>query len=154
VTGGLPFAGGAGSDYMMHSIATMTDVLRADPGAVGLVSGVGMHMTKHVFGVYSTTPAPVAPPAAGEVQARLDAIPTRAIRASWAGPATVVAYTVAHGRGGGAEWGLAVCDLPGGERAYARFDDPDVMEEAESSELVGTTVDLVAGDDGVNQLKR
>ena len=35
VTGGLPFSGGAGSDYMMHSIATMADVLRADPGAVG-----------------------------------------------------------------------------------------------------------------------
>src|SRR5207237_5855907 len=45
VTGGLPFAGGAGSDYMTHSIAALTDVLRADPGSVGLVSGVGMHMT-------------------------------------------------------------------------------------------------------------
>ena len=38
----------------------MVDVLRADPGAVGLVSGVGMHMTKHVFGLYSTTPGEIA----------------------------------------------------------------------------------------------
>ena len=57
VTGGLPFSGGAGSDYMTHSIAGMADVLVADPGAVGLVSGVGMHMQKHVFATYSTTPA-------------------------------------------------------------------------------------------------
>ena len=54
VTGGLPFAGGAGSDYMTHSIAKMADTLLADPGALGLVSGVGMHMQKHVFATYST----------------------------------------------------------------------------------------------------
>ena len=56
VTGGLPYHGGAGSDYLTHSIATMARVLREDPGALGLVSGVGMHMTKHVYGVYSTEP--------------------------------------------------------------------------------------------------
>ena len=33
VTGGLPFSGGAGSNYMLHSIATMVDVLRRDPGS-------------------------------------------------------------------------------------------------------------------------
>ena len=150
VTGGLPFAGGAGSDYMMHSIATMTDVLRDDPGAIGLVSGVGMHMTKHVFGVYSTTPGEVSPPTAPRTAA------TRPIRDTYAGPATVAAYTVAHGRGGEAERGLAVCDLPGaaGERAYARIDDPVLMADAEATELVGVNVDLVAGDGNVNLLKR
>ena len=40
----------------------MSGVLRQDPGTVGLVSGVGMHMTKHVFGVYRAEPGPVAPP--------------------------------------------------------------------------------------------
>jgi acetyl-CoA C-acetyltransferase len=150
VTGGLPFAGGAGSDYMMHSIATMTDVLREDEGSIGLVSGVGMHMTKHVFGVYSTTPGGVSPPVVPET-AR-----ARPIRDTYAGPATVVGYTVAHGRDGEAEWGVAVCDLPGGsgERAYARIDDPALMAEAEATELVGESVDLVAGDANVNRLKR
>jgi acetyl-CoA C-acetyltransferase len=73
VTGGLPYHGGAGSDYLTHSIAQMARVLREDPGALGLVSGVGMHMTKHVFGVYSSEPAPVVPPRA------VDAVPTRPI---------------------------------------------------------------------------
>jgi len=150
VTGGLPFAGGAGSDYMMHSIAAMTDVLREDHGAIGLVSGVGMHMTKHVFGVYSTTPGEVSPPTATRTAV------ARPIRDIYAGPATVAAYTVAHGRGGDAEWGLAVCDLPGGsgERAYARISDPALMAEAEATELVGSNVDLVAGEGNVNLLKR
>ena len=57
VTGGLPYYGGAGSNYLTHAIATMADVLRDDPGSLGLVTGVGMHMTKHVAGVYSTDAA-------------------------------------------------------------------------------------------------
>jgi acetyl-CoA C-acetyltransferase len=150
VTGGLPFAGGAGSNYMMHSIATMAAVLRDDPGSFGLVSGVGMHMTKHVFGVYSTMSGEVSPPAAPATPS------ARPVRDTYAGPATVAAYTVAHGRGGEAEWGIAVCDLPGdaGERAYARIDDPVLMAEAEATEMVGASVDLVAGDGNVNRLKR
>jgi acetyl-CoA C-acetyltransferase len=61
VTGGLPYHGGPGSGYLVHAIAKLAESLRADPGAYGLVSGVGMHMTKHGFGVYSTTPGPLQP---------------------------------------------------------------------------------------------
>src|SRR5439155_21909718 len=103
VTGGLPFAGGAGSDYMTHSIAAMPAVLRADPGSAGLVSGVGMHMTKHVFGVYSTAPGEVRLPDQQGVQAGLDARPKKAIRDTYAGPATIATYSVAHARTGEAE---------------------------------------------------
>ena len=56
VTGGLPYHGGPGSNYMTHSIAAMAERLRADPGAFGLVSGVGMHMTKHAYGLWSAEP--------------------------------------------------------------------------------------------------
>jgi acetyl-CoA C-acetyltransferase len=151
VTGGLPFSGGAGSNYMMHSIATMTDVLRAHPGETGLVTGVGMHMTKHVFGLYSTTPGPVVPPDTEAVQAALDARPRRAIADNYAGPATVASYTVAHGRDGNPEWGLAICDLPDGRtRTYARIEKPDLLGVVESTEWVGTPVQLAAGPDNVN----
>jgi acetyl-CoA C-acetyltransferase len=56
VTGGLPYHGGPASGYLTHSIAAMVERLRAAPEATGLVSGVGMHMTKHVFGVYRAEP--------------------------------------------------------------------------------------------------
>ncbi len=155
VTGGLPYHGGAGSNYMTHSIATMADVLRADPGSFGLVSGVGMHMTKHVYGLYSTEPGAVVPPAQAEVQAKLDAEGAVPIVERHEGDATVAAYSVVHGRDGDPEWAALVCDVPDG-RAYARLTDDHALFEAEARELVGATVrltpneiDLPTGERGV-----
>jgi acetyl-CoA C-acetyltransferase len=145
VTGGLPYHGGAGSDYLTHSIATMARVLREDPGSLGVVSGVGMHMTKHVYGVYSTTPgqaAPVPPSKAPEQ-------PAIAITDTFAGEATVAAYSVVHGREGGPEWGVAVCDVGDGTRGYARMADADLLAAAESEELVGRRV-TVSTNENVN----
>lgn len=147
VTGGLPFFGGPGSNYMTHSLAAMVGVLRGDPGSFGMVSGVGMHMTKHVFGVYSSTPPerPVAPPDEQQVQAALDHDGTIAIADRHQGPATVATYTVVHARSGEPEWGLAICDLPDGRRAYARVEDRDLLTEIEHREWVGAEVTLAAG---------
>jgi acetyl-CoA C-acetyltransferase len=147
VTGGLPFSGGAGSDYLTHSIAAMAGVLRRDPGSLGLVSGVGMHLTKHVFGLYSTTPpASLVPVDQAAVQRGLDARPPRAITAAAADGtiATVASYTVAHARGGEPEWGLAVCDLADGTRCYARVEDADLLRRIETSEWVGSAVSLAS----------
>jgi acetyl-CoA C-acetyltransferase len=149
VTGGLPFCGGAGSDYMTHSIAAMTDVLRGDPGSFGLVSGVGMHMTKHVYGLYSTTPGPVAPPP--DVQGSLPA--ALAIASGYSGKAVVATYTVAHGRDGAAESGLVICDLPDGRRCYGRVTEPALLAALETDEWVGRTVSLVETEGGVNMVK-
>jgi acetyl-CoA C-acetyltransferase len=152
VTGGLPFAGGPGSGYLLHSTAAMTDVLRADPGSYGMVSGVGMHMTKHAFGVYSTEPpAAVSADAVGAAAVAGTGAPRR-ITDLHDGPATVAAYTVVHARTGEPEWGLAVCDLADGSRAYARIDDPGHLDGAESTEWVGTGVELKAGSDRVNRV--
>ena len=136
VTGGLPYHGGPASGYLTHSIAAMVERLRNDPGALGLVSGVGMHMTKHVFGCYSTTPGTLTPPDPVATTAAAEVV------ASYEGDATVASYSVVHGREGGPEWALLVCDLPGGRRTYARSDDVDACAEAERAELVGTQVRL------------
>ncbi len=120
VTGGLAYHGGPASGYLTHAIAAMVERLRAGAaGAFGCVSGVGMHMTKHVFGVYSngpgarSWPAPAAAPETVPVVAAHD------------GPAQVAAYSIVHDRAGGPERGLLVCDLPGGARTYAILTDPD-----------------------------
>jgi acetyl-CoA C-acetyltransferase len=156
VTGGLPFAGGAGSNYVLHSIATMLDVLRADPGSVGMVTGVGMHMTKHVFGLYSTAPPPAGrarPPDQARVQARLDATPRTGIVDQHTGPATVASYTVAHARDGDPAWGLVIADLGDGTRAYGRVEDPDVLGSMEAEEWVGRAVRFDAQANGVNDVQ-
>jgi acetyl-CoA C-acetyltransferase len=140
VTGGLPYHGGAGSDYLTHAIAQMVRVLRADPGAYGLVTGVGMHMTKHVAGVYCTTPGPVTVPEPAPAPVTVPIVD----RAD--GPATVATHTVVHGRDGAPEWGVAICDLPDGRgaRCYARIEDPDLLADAMSVEWTGRAVTLAS----------
>jgi len=154
VTGGLPYFGGPSSNYVTHSIATMTGVLRSDPGSLGLLSGIGMYMTKHVFAIYSTAPPPggaVLPPDEREVAARLtDRV---AVRRRYNGPATVAGYSVAHGRTGPPEWGIAVCDTPDGSRAYARIEDPPLLDAFEREEWVGRRVTVTAGRRGADLVR-
>jgi acetyl-CoA C-acetyltransferase len=143
VTGGLPYHGGPGSGYMTHSIAQMARELRADPESVGMVSGVGMTMTKHVYGLYSTKPSVLRRPDSRRVQSALDARGAVTIADVWDGDATVAAYSVVHGRDGSPAWALLVCDV-GEARAYACSTDADLLETAESEELVGARVRLAA----------
>jgi acetyl-CoA C-acetyltransferase len=147
VTGGLPFAGGPASNYMLHAIATMTGVLRADAGSMGLVSGVGMHMTKHAYAAYSTAPGSAAPQPPSDLG--LKSVPKRTIVSSHEGDVTVASYTVAHQRDGSPEWGLIIGELPTGERIYAKVTDGALLADAESRELVGATV-AVSTDGKVN----
>jgi len=137
VTGGLPYAGGPASDYVLHSTAAMAERLRATPGH-GLVTGVGMHLTKHTYAVWSTEPGGTL----GDATPVYVPEPVPIVN-SHEGPATVAGYTVAHGRDGSAERGILIADLPGGGRAHAHIRHPDLIAEAESRELVGTEVRLV-----------
>jgi acetyl-CoA C-acetyltransferase len=99
-------------------------------------------MTKHVYGLYSTEPGPVAPPEQERVQAAVDAGGKREIRNLYEGAATAAAYSVVHGRDGVPEWGLVVCDLPEGDRAYGKMVDGDALASIEHDELVGRKVTL------------
>src|SRR5690349_7162549 len=57
VTGGLPYFGGAGNNYSMHAIASMTRALRAKPDTLGLVAANGGFLSKYSVGIYSTRPS-------------------------------------------------------------------------------------------------
>lgn len=137
VTGGLPYAGGPGSCYGLLSTAAMADVVVADPGSLGMVTGVGMHLSKHAALVLGTEPGP-----RGQVPAAAPA-PRRPIVDAPSGPATVAAYTVHHGRDGTATDALFVCDVDAGPgRCFARSDDPEMLAALEAEEWVGRTVTL------------
>lgn len=140
ITGGLPYAGGPASGYVTHAIAGAFDRLGRVPGST-LVTGVGMHMAKHVAAVWSSEPGQgVTPPDIAALQAEVDAAqPRRTLLTTYAGPATVCAYTVAHGRDGAPQQGLVVLDTEDG-RALARVHDADLLADAESRELVGQAV--------------
>lgn len=135
VTGGLPYAGGPASDYVLHSTATMAGLLRAQRGH-GLVTGVGMHLTKHTYAVWSTEPGGTRGEAAPVFTA--EPVPIAEVHD---GPGVVAGYTVAHDREGAPHKGILVVDVPGG-RAYAQVTEADSLAEAEARELVGQAVVL------------
>jgi acetyl-CoA C-acetyltransferase len=146
-TGGLPYHGGPGSNYMTHSLAAMVETLRGEPGSYGVTTGVGMHMQKHAYGVWSTDPGDglltdPAPYAADDEPRPIVEAPE--------GKATVATYSVLHGRDGGPDRALLICDLPEGARCYALLNGgAPVLAETEADELIGRTVDLTPAD-GIN----
>jgi acetyl-CoA C-acetyltransferase len=139
VTGGLPYAGGPASGYSMHAIASAFEALGAARRT--MMTGVGMHMAKHVAAVWSSNPGGSATASAEDsIQAEVEAgQPRRHLLTTYSGPATVCAYTVAHGRDGAPVQGLLVLDTEHG-RALARVHEADLLADAESRELVGQAV--------------
>jgi acetyl-CoA C-acetyltransferase len=146
-TGGLSFAGGPWNNYVMHAIATVVTDLRDRPGAYGLVWGNGGYVTKHSFGVYSTTPpADGTRLDRGAIQPEIDSLPTvdLAEAADAAGPANVEAYTVMHDRNGSPELAIATCLIPDGRRAWGTSTDAGLLGALREGEWVGRAVSLDA----------
>jgi len=135
VTGGLTFGGGPLNSYVLHAIARMVDVVRADRGSAGLVSANGGWLAKHAFGVYSTVP-----PTAGfryeNPQSEVDGLPTREALVDWDGPVAIEGYTVAH-RAGRPRMGFASCLTEAGQRTWATTDNTELMDAMMRSEFCG-----------------
>ena len=144
-TGGLSFAGGPWNNYVTHAIGTVMDDLRSRPGELGFVWGNGGYTTKHAFGVYSTEP-PVSGFRQAHPQAEIDALPTRELvtGADAAGPVTIEAYTVMHGRDGAPETVLASTLLADGRRAWGSSTDGTFAADVCDGEWVGRAVSLDA----------
>lgn len=139
VTGGLTFAGGPWNNYVMHSIATMADLLRANPAAHGLITANGGYLTKHSFGVYSATP----PPAAfrwEDVQAEVDREPTRRALVEWDGEGTVESWTTPFDRDGRPEKAFLTVRTSDDARALALIDDPEAAAVTVAEDIAGAKV--------------
>ena len=144
VTGGLSFAGGPGNDYSTHAIATMVDVLRADPGSKGLVTALGWYLTKHAIGIYSTDPPPggfrhTRP------QEEVDGLPRREAAVDHDGPVTIDSYTVMHERDGSPVLGLIACLLPDGRRTWANTHEPGMLKAMTLEEFCGRPAVMRSG---------
>jgi acetyl-CoA C-acetyltransferase len=123
VTGGLSFGGGPWNNYVSHSIATMVERLRDDAGALGLVTANGGYLTKHAFGVYSTTP-PSRPWQHARPQDEVDALPRRDLCEVVDGPVTVESTCVMHDRESAPEAAIVAVLLADGRRAWGNTADP------------------------------
>lgn len=142
VTGGLPYFGGPGNNYPMHSIATMVDLLRSAPG-MALVTGLGGFTTKHAAGVYGTEPPPTGF-RRGDTTTDQRAIDASAIPIAGddaAGGATVDASTVIYAADGTVESVPVIATLDDGRRVAAKAR-PDDLSSLAGRSLVGARIQI------------
>ena len=152
VTGGLPFFGGPGNNYVTHSIAEMMNVVRAKPGSFGMVTANGNYLTKHSAGLYSTEPTkgPWRREDPKKFQAELDARPKQSVNTAPSGTGTIETYCVAYGKDA-PERGYIFGRLDGsGERFVAMTPkDPALLSDMLKQEQLGRRV-TVSQQDGRN----
>jgi acetyl-CoA C-acetyltransferase len=148
LTGGLTFGGGPGNNYTSHGIAQAVGALRAEPGSVGLVTGLGWYATKHSVGVYASRP----PEHEGrdgfawhDAQPGVDALPQCAVDPDATGPVRVETYTVTFDREGNPERGIVACRTPSEIRAWGNISDVDALDLLCATEGVGRTGTLAEG---------
>ncbi|MBT7879332.1 MAG: acetyl-CoA acetyltransferase [Gammaproteobacteria bacterium] len=155
ITGGLPFHGGAGNNYVMNSIAAMVEKVRADKGSYGLVTANGGYFSKHAAGIYSTNPVEGdwgrTDPAS--YQRTLDDAPDTPSTESPNGDATIETYTVLYGRDNKPQQGVVIGRLgelgdPKAERFVAMVDDDsDVLEGMTQEDMIGSKGFVSRGDE-------
>lgn len=140
VTGGLPYFGGAGNNYVMHSIVTMLDRMREQRGTNGLVTANGMYATKHACGIYSTRPTGGAWKREDPktYQKDLDAIARPKLTEVANGEGKIETYTVVHDRNG-PMMGIIIGRLGDGTRFLANTPagDQAVMQDLMAKEGLG-----------------
>ena len=145
VTGGLPFFGGPGNNYVTHSIAEMVNVVRRKPGSFGMVTANGNYLTKHSAGLYSTEPTkgPWQREDPKKFQAELDALPKRRVETAPTGTGTIETYCVTYGKDA-PERGyiLGRLDASGDRFVAMAPDDPVVVAEMLTREQLGRKVSV------------
>jgi len=136
VTGGLPYAGGPGSNYTTHAVATMLERVRRRSGSVGLCTGNGWYLTKHAAALFGSEPRQLsrrdaaAPKAVGDAPVSLVHEPS--------GRGRVEAYTVTYDREGAAQRAIVLGRLESGERFIANTpQDRTLLEAITARELCG-----------------
>jgi acetyl-CoA C-acetyltransferase len=160
ITGGLPFHGGAGNNYVMNSIAAMGDRLREDAGSYGLVTANGGYFSKHAAGIYSTVPTEgqwsrVSPAIYQEEIDNLGKVP---FTETPAGEATIETYTVIYGRDNQPDKGYAIGRLgdhedPGATRFFSVLpEDKELLTSMTREDMIGTKGE-VSADNGLNLLR-
>ncbi len=151
ITGGLPYFGGPGNNYVTHSIAEMMNRVRAAPGSYGLVTANGNYVTKQSAGIYATTPPErtFAPRDPALYQAEINAARGPVVAEVAEGEGTVETYTVMHDRDG-PSYAILFGRLGDGRRFMANTpDDAALLSEMTAQDYLGAK-GKVRSADGIN----
>ena len=137
VTGGLPYAGGPGSNYTTHAVAAMLERLRERRG-MGLCTGNGWYLTKHAATLFGSEP-PTQPFAARNLSEpkAVGGEPLEVVQQA-AGRGRVEAYTITYDREGVPQTGIVVGRTDAGQRFVANTpQDRTLLASIAAQELCG-----------------
>jgi acetyl-CoA C-acetyltransferase len=154
VTGGLPYFGGPGNNYVTHSIAEMISKVRSKPGSKGLVTANGNYVTKQSAGIYSTAPPskPFAPKDPAIYQAAINADKGPPVVEAPTGKGTVETYTVMHDRKGPSYAILFARDAQGRRFIANTPDDQALLRDMTERDYLGVG-GTVTSSSGLNIFK-
>ncbi len=131
VTGGLTFFGGPFANYVLHAKAQMVELLRASPGAIGMVGSVGGTFAKFSFGAYSTDPGSHGEALIEDVSQEVATLPLRPVwegdANDFAGAVEIESYVVDVMPAGPVHASFSTLDEVG-RRIWARSSDSDLMQ--------------------------
>lgn len=141
VTGGMAFAGGPLNNFVLQAQARMAEVLRADPGSLGLVTAISGFLTKQGVGLWSTEPRDPGfryEDVSRETESDMDAVEL-ATRPT--GRGRVAGYTVFY-EDARPSRSVFLCDLEDGRRAVVVHPDASLAEESTRVDACGREVQL------------
>ncbi|HVN63870.1 MAG TPA: hypothetical protein VMT58_04490, partial [Candidatus Binataceae bacterium] len=148
VTGGLPFAGGPGNNYVTHSIAATVDRIRSGQAKTGLVTALGWYITKHAAGIYCAEEPPRAFARDDGMEWEKSGAASTSIRIveEAGGDASIETYTVIHDRSGEPSDAIVIGRLDDGSRFFSRAP-KEAYAAMEREEFIGRrgTVKVVDG---------
>ena len=135
ITGGLPYFGGPGNNYVTHSIAEMINHVRARPGTKGLVTANGNYVTKQSAGIYSTEPLDklFSPKDPNVYQAEINSKKGPVFTEFANGNAIIETYTIMHDRAG-PSFGILFGRLSDGSRFIANTPNDKYLMSVMTSE--------------------
>ena len=139
ITGGLPYFGGPGNNYVTHSIAEMMNKVRAQPGIKGLVTANGNYITKQSAGIYSTEPLQklFSPKDPSTYQFEINTQKGPVFSEYVEGNAIIETYTIMHDREG-PSFGIIFGRLNNGNRFIANTpEDKSLMNAMALEDYLG-----------------
>ena len=151
VTGAMPFAGGPFNSFSLEGVARMVEVLRS--GDLGGASARRVGLVSNLSGIFGKQGCVMLSNVPNDDGYAYEDI-TRAVAEQdlpvpladhYAGPATIVGYTVMFNRDE-ISHGIAICDTPDGERTVVRSEDKAFLEFMTREEFCGRVIEVRAMD--------
>jgi acetyl-CoA C-acetyltransferase len=155
VTGAMAFAGGPFNSFSLEGVARMVEVLRtaesrgASARRVGLVSNLSGIFGKQACAVFSNVPKDSAYGYDDVTATVAETDVPVPLTGDYAGPATIVGYTVMFDRNEPSH-AIAICDTPEGDtpkgkRTVVRTDDKALLGPMTREEFCGRAIEVFRG---------